>query len=117
MVSPDRAKAIERSINKSANFRSPVRGSFRGASAELGPKLSADVAKYDMAAALAKWGADVVAVYLKLPVDMEIGKLAMKIRAVQKALGEISPAQAYERNDNLLRNAIRSAGLDLSRVS
>ncbi len=68
-----------------------------------------------MADALAKWGADVVAVYLRLPVDMDIGKLARKTRAVQKALGTISPAQAYERDDNLLLKAIRSAGLDLSR--
>ena len=90
--------------------------SGEGASSEVGPKLSADVAKYDMADELAKWGADVVAVYLKLPVDMKIGRLARKIRTVQKDLGTISPAQAYERNDNLLLKAIRSAGLDLSRL-
>ena len=89
--------------------------SGEGASSEVGPKLSADVAKYDMAEALSKWGADVVAVYLRLPVDMDIGRLARKIRTVQKALGTVSPAQAYERNDNLLLKAIRSAGLDLSR--
>lgn len=121
--SPER-KAILAGLSKTSaedlvsNSRSPV----RGASGEVGPKLSADIASHDagdevgsLATALAKWGADVVAVYLRLPVDMDIRKLPRKMGAVQKALGTITPAQAYERNDNLLLKAIRSAGLDLSR--
>jgi len=78
-------------------------------------KLMKDVVKYAYTDALMEWGADVVAVYFSLPVDMEISKVARKMKAVQKALGTITPAEAYERNDNLLRDAIRSAGLDLSR--
>jgi len=118
--SPERRAILGGLSKASGDSQNNARSSV--ASGEVGPKLSADIASHDagdevgsLAAALAKWGADVVAVYLRLPVDMDIRKLPRKMGAVQKALGTITPAQAYERNDNLLLKAIRSAGLDLSR--
>ena len=73
--------------------------------------IDADIVKYGMQEIASTKGKDLVAVYLSLKTDMPIAKVARKMRAVVKALGAVTPAEAYNNNKALLNAAIKAAGL------
>ena len=76
-----------------------------------GNRLMNDIMNFKLQRHVKRWGPDIAAVYLSLPVDMSIEKVARKLRAVRESLGSMSPAEAYEIDPAALRDAIRSAGL------
>jgi hypothetical protein len=101
-----------------SQLRKIVREEILGESA-AGGKLARDIAKNGLEWAVEKWGPDIAAVYLSLPVDMPIERVARKLNVVRAELGklggDITPAEAYESDDNHyhsnLRTAIRTAML------
>lgn len=79
-------------------------------SQNAGPKLLTDVQEMGVENAFQKYGADVMAIYLMLPVDLPILTVKRKMSAVQKELkisGHESPAAMYE--DAGLRSALLDA--------
>ena len=101
-------RIIKEEVSKEINEAKPPRATLD----TLGPQLRAEIISSGKEDLLAKYGADVAATWLSLPIDLPVDKVAKKIKSVQKALGG-SPAEAYETNEGIaaLLDAIEAAGL------